>query len=105
METKQISFPEKYKTRIGEEFEYVIHRHTLTPEHNYWLYTIQAKHGTWGFRAFGVYVTKNAFPQHELAEHLARTLAVEAMKERLEQANREGFPLVFPSWNEGWWLL
>jgi len=105
METKQITLPEKYRNRAGEEFEYVIQRHTLTPEHDYWLYTIQAKHNKWGFRAFGVYVTKKAFPKQELAENLAKTLAVEAMKGRLEQASEEGFPLVFPSSGEGWWLL
>jgi hypothetical protein len=105
MKTKQITASETYRNRAGEEFEYAIHRHTLTSEHDYWLYTIQAKHDKWGFRAFGVYATKKAFPTQELAEHLAKTLAVDAMKCRLEQSTAEGFPLVFPLWDEGWWLL
>jgi hypothetical protein len=61
METKQITFPEKYRNGAGEEFEYVIQRHTLTPEHDYWLYTIQAKHNKWGFRAFGVEAVEKPF--------------------------------------------
>lgn len=105
METKQISFPEKCRNRVGEEFEYTLHRHMLKPETDYWLFTIQVKHSKWGYRAFGVYLKKEQFPQQELAEHLAKTLAVDAMKARLEQASAEGFPLVFPSFYEGWVLL
>jgi len=63
------------------------------------------KHSQWGFRAFSVFVTKEAFPKEELAEHLARTLGVKEVKMRLEQATPQGFPQAFPIWNEGWFLL
>jgi len=105
MEAKQISVAEKYKNKANEEFEYTLYRHTLSPEHNYWLYTVQVKHATWGFRAFGIYATKEACPTQDLAEHLAKTLGIEAVKGRLEQASPQGFPMVFPSWFEGWWVL
>lgn len=105
MEIKQVSLPEKYRNTAGEEFEYTIHRHALKPETDYWLFSIQAKHPKWGYRAFGVHLKKDQFPQQELAEHLAKTLAIDAMKGRLEQATEEGFPLVFPSFYDGWVLL
>lgn len=105
MEAKQISVSEKYSNTSGEEFEYTIYRHNLKPETDYWLYTIQVKHHKWGYRPFGVYATKTAFPKQELAERLAKTLAVQEMKGRLEQASVEGFPIIFPTYSDGWFLL
>jgi flavin-dependent dehydrogenase len=105
MKAKQITSPEKYKNKDGEEFEYTIHRHDLDPTTDYWLFTIQAKHSSWGFRAFGVYAKKSTFPNQDMAEHLAKSLATDEMKSRLNQATSEGFPLVFPIFSDGWFLL
>jgi len=105
MQPKQLTLPEKYKNRAGQEFEYTIYRHPGKPENDYWLYTIQAKHAAWGFRSFGVYAIKASFPQQDQAELLVKTLAVEEMKGRLETATEQGFPMVFPTFSDGWFLL
>ncbi|RQH09591.1 hypothetical protein D1Y85_00010 [Paraburkholderia dinghuensis] len=102
---RKISLPETYTNRRGETFEYTIHDHEIGDGRDYWLYTIQVKHETWGFRAFGVHATKQAFPTTALAEHLARTVALEAVQQRLEQATATGFPLVFPTWFDGWFVI
>ena len=51
---------------------------------------------------FAVFVTKQAFPNEKLADHLAHTLAMDEVKRLLEEATEEGRPLYFPVFYEGW---
>lgn len=103
---KALTFPETYATSKGLEFGYTIYDHLLSDqEHNYRLYTIQVQHKEWGFRAFSVYVQKDKFPVEDVAVHLVRTLALDYIKSRLEEATSSGFPLTFLASFEGWYVL
>ena len=105
MKKEQISDIQIYINKAKENFEYTLYRHPLRSEHDYWMYTVQVTHAKWGSRAFGVYVTKEAFPTHDLAECLAKNLGVSAVKCRLEQATDQGFPMNFQLSFDGWWII
>jgi len=89
----------------NEKFDLTVKKKQLTPDHNYWLYFIETHHSTWGDHRFNVFITKQAFPVEQAADHLAQTLAVEEVKSRLEQATSDGMPLLFPFLNEGWCVM
>lgn len=98
----QMQPTEQHKNSKGEEFNLTLRKKHLSPAHNYWLYFVEAEHQTWRKMGFGVFVTKQAFPKEELADHLAKTLAMDEVKRLLEEATSEGRPLYFPQFHEGW---
>lgn len=94
-----------HHTKRGLEFRLKLSKKQLTPEHNYWLYFINAENSELGFQNFSVFVTKQSFPMESVADHLASTLAIEEAKIRLEEADENGRPLKIPFLTEGWVLL
>jgi hypothetical protein len=89
----------------GEKFSVEIRRRKLTDAHTYWLYYIEAKHEKWGILRFHVFVTKQSQPVEDLADHLAKTLALEAAKGLLEEATETGRPLRLPLVTDGWAIM
>jgi len=98
----QILPTEQHKSSTGEAFKLTLQKKHLSDAHNYWLYFMEAEHETWRKMGFAVFVTKQAFPNEELADHLAKTLGMEEVKRLLEEATVEGRPLYFPLFHEGW---
>ena len=93
---------EAHKNSNDETFKLTLRKRHLTQEHNYWLYFVEAEHSMWRKMGFAVFVTKQAFPLEDLADQLARTLAMDEVKRLLEEATEQGRPLYFPQFFEGW---
>ena len=91
-----------HTTKKGQKFRLCLKKKHLSEQHNYWLYFIEAEHESWRKQGFGVFVTKQAYPSEQVADHLASTLAIEEAKARLEEATEEGRPLYLPVVHEGW---
>ena len=103
MRTITEMLPKQFHTASkGECFDLVLRKKHLSDQHNYWLYFVEATHKTWRKMGFAVFVTKQAFPNEKLADHLAHTLAMDEVKRLLEEATEEGRPLYFPVFYEGW---
>lgn len=100
-----ISPPSPHTSSKGETFSIEVKKRKLTDAHTYWLYFIEAKHEKWGVQRFHVFVTKQSQPIEDLADHLAKTLAVEAAKGLLEEATGAGRPLRFPFVKDGWAII
>ena len=100
-----IATPGTHTTSKGEQFSIEIKKRKLTDAHTYWLYYIEAKHETWGVQRFYVFVTKQSLPVETLADHLAKTLALNATKDLLEEATETGRPLRFPFITDGWAIM
>jgi hypothetical protein len=98
----QILPTEQHKNSKGEAFKLTLRKKHLSVAHNYWLYFVEAEHETWRKMGFAVFVTKQAFPNEQLADHLAKTLGIEEVKRLLEETTEEGCPLYFPQFHEGW---
>ena len=94
-----------HTTSKNEKFEITLKKKVLSEQHNYWLYFVDACHEKWRKAGFGIFVTKQAYPQEELADHLAKTLALDECKARLEEVTEEGRPLYFPGLHEGWAIM
>lgn len=93
---------QSHKTKRGEIFTLTLRKKKLSDQHNYWMYFVEAEHKLWRKTGFSVIVTKAAFPDEALADHLAQTLAMDEVKNRLEEATAEGRPLYLPVLHEGW---
>lgn len=94
-----------HKTKRGYAFNLTLSKKKLTVEHNYWLYFIVAHHADLGNQSFTLLVTKQAFPDERLADHLASTLAIDEAQHRLEEADESGRPLRVLFLTEGWVLF
>jgi hypothetical protein len=100
-----ISAPIPHTSSKGEKFTIEMKKRKLTASHTYWLYYIEAKHEGWGVQRFHVFVTKQSQPVEDLADHLAKTLALKAAKDLLEEATETGRPLRFPFIADGWAIM
>ena len=81
MRTITEMLPKQFHTSSkGECFDLVLRKKHLSDQHNYWLYFVEATHKTWRKMGFAVFVTKQAFPNEKLADHLAHTLAMDEVK-------------------------
>lgn len=93
---------EMHRSSKGEEFNLTLRKKHLSAAHNYWLYFVEVEHQTWRKMGFVVFATKESFPKEEFADQLARTLAMDEVKRLLEDATKDGRPLYFPQFYEGW---
>ena len=93
---------ESHRNSKGEVFSITLRKKQLSEAHNYWLYFVDVEHAKWRRMGFAVFVTKQAFQDERLADQLAKTLAMEAVKGLLEEASENGRPLYFPQFHEGW---
>ena len=91
-----------HQTSKGQSFTLSLTKKNLSEEHNYWLYFITAEHQTWRKQGFSVFVTKQSYPNEVLADHLAKTLALDSAKHLLEEAVEDGRPMYQPQFIEGW---
>src|SRR3954470_5023445 len=105
MHMQQISLPEKYRSSSGSTFEYVFYHHVLSSEHDYWLFTIQVSHPSWGIRPFGVYVTKQEVATQEGADWMTKTFAVLVALVRLEVSTEDTYRDVRFHVFNGWWVM
>ncbi len=102
---QQILKASPYINKKGLEFQVSLDKKVLTAEHNYWLYIVRAEHEAFGNQGYAVFVTKQAYPDEEQADHLAKTIAMEEAKSRLEEVTEEGRPMYLPIIHEGWAIM
>ena len=95
----------EHTTSKGQKFELCLKKKNLSEKHDYWLYIIETKHESWGNKAFSAFVTKSSYPNEELADSLAKSIIVDTVKQRLEEATHEGLPLYFPVSHEGFAII